>query len=155
MCPLALDNALPMSYRASESVQPIGFCRIFVKISIFKILPERTWGKFQKKFHVWGPLAPKPLNLVNPKSVPDNHIHSWACLQKFVLIAQYLRGVMSWKTHSPQLGRRNRKKSQNSRLESHVWSQISQKPVKIEIWIFLRPLESFHILTFWKMGVVA
>ena len=97
-------------------------------------MPEITWGKFQKKFHVWGPLVPKPLVCNFPKSVLYNYIHPWACLQKFIPIAQYLRGVMSWKTHSPQLGRRKRKKkrSQNNRLESHVWSQISGKPVKIK-----------------------
>ena len=57
-------------------------------------------GKFQKKFRVRGPLAPEPLDLVNPKSVPCNYIHSLTCLQKFVEIAQYLREDMCRTPHT-------------------------------------------------------
>ena len=56
----------------------------------------------EKKFHVWGPLAPKPLVRSCPKSVSQNNIHPSAWLQKFVPIAQYLRWVICWKPHSPQ-----------------------------------------------------
>ena len=44
-------------------------------------------AKFQKEFRVQGPLAPEPLDLVNPKSVPSNYIHFLTCLQKFFEIA--------------------------------------------------------------------
>ena len=71
------------------------------KISMFKILPEITWGKFQNIFWLWGPLTPKPLNRMNPKSVPDNYIYSHTWLQNFILIAQPLRWDMWCTRHSP------------------------------------------------------
>ena len=50
---------------------------------------------------------------------------------------------------------KNKKRSQNNCLESHVWSRISEKPVERKIWNFLSLVLSFHILTCWKMGFVA
>ena len=102
--------------------------------SRFKILPEIAREYFKKKFHLSGPLAPKPLVQNRPKSVRYNYIHPSACLQKFVPIAQYLQEVMPRRTHSPRSGRkRKRRKCQNNFLESHVWSRISGKPVERKI----------------------
>ena len=141
--PLALDSALPISYCASKSVQPFGFCRYISswKSRCLKLCLKKHGENFKIFFSLWGPLTPNPLDRMHPKSVRYNHIHPWACLRNFVPIAQYLREVMAWRTHSPRSGRRKtkknkNKKSQNNCLESHVWSQISGKPVERKIWFF-------------------
>ena len=115
-CPSALDNALPMSYHAAISFQPFELCRyiyIFVKISMTKILSEIVWGQFRKRFHIWNPLAPKPLVLNCPKRVRYNYIQysplSMSAKVSFP-IAQYLRRVMSQKPHRPRWERRETKK---------------------------------------------
>ena len=79
------------SHHASISVLLFGLDVCFNTKKLKNQIP--AWNnmvKFQKKFRVWGPLALEPLDLVNPKSVPDNYIQSFTCLQKFVEIAQYL-----------------------------------------------------------------
>ena len=49
---------------------------------------------------------------------------------------------MAQRTHNPQSGRRRKKKrSQNNFLESHVWSQISGKPVERQIFFFFLNLQ--------------
>ena len=112
---------------------------IHEKLSIFQ---NPAWNSMAKFVNFEVPYLQKPLNRMNPDSVRDNYIHLWACLENFVSIAQNLWGVMPRKTHSPRSGRRRRKtknkRSQNNFLESHVWSQISGKPVERKIWNFLR-----------------
>ena len=80
---------------------------------MFETLPEKAWGNPRNICSLWGPLTPKPLDRMNPKSVRYNYIHPWACLRNFVPIAQCLRGVMSRRTHSPRSGRRKTKTKQD------------------------------------------
>ena len=62
---------------------------------------------------------------MNPKSVRYNYIYPWACLQNFVSIAQYLRRVMSRRTHSPRSGRR-RKKNKKSQKKFKTFLLLSK-----------------------------
>ena len=98
---VALSIPQQTSHRASISVLPFGLDVCFNTKKLKNQIP--AWNnmvKFQKKFRAWGPLAPETLDLVNPKSVPLNYIHSFTCLRKFVEIAQYLREDMFRTPHT-------------------------------------------------------
>ena len=83
---------------------------------MFETLPEKAWGNPQNICSLWGPLTPKSLDRINPKSVRYNYVHPWACLLNFVSIAQYLREVMPRRAHSPRSGRRKRKRKKEVRI---------------------------------------
>ena len=87
---------------------------------MFETLPEKAWGYLRNFCSLWGPLTPKPLDRMNPKSVRYNYIHPWARLQNFDSIAQYLREVMPRRTHSPRSGRRRKKTKKTKKKEVRI-----------------------------------
>ena len=98
---LALSIPRQTSHCELISVLPFGLDVCFNMKKLKNQIPAwNNMGNFQKMFHVWGPLAPEPLNPINPKSIPDNYIYSFISLQKFVAIAQYLREDMFLTTHT-------------------------------------------------------
>ena len=151
-----------MSYCASKSVQPFGFCRYISswKSRCLKLCLKKHGENLKIFFHFEVPQLRHPSTewtqkVLGTTTFTSDHVCkiSFRLLNIFEKLCRGERIALDREEEKQKktknvVVQHNKKRSQNNLLESHVWSQLSGKPVELEKFeIFSVRISSNYILT--------